>query len=83
MKVIICGLSITSSWGNGHTVTFRALARALTGRGHDLLFLERDTPWYGSFRDDLHQKELGSIKLTKIWLSCGEAILTPCEQPTA
>jgi len=65
MKVIICGLSITSSWGNGHTVTFRALARALTRRGHALLFLERDTPWYGSFRDDLDQKELGSIKLYK------------------
>jgi len=63
MKVIICGLSITSSWGNGHTVTFRALARALTRRGHDLLFLERDKPWYGSFRDDLDQKELGSITL--------------------
>jgi spore maturation protein CgeB len=65
MKVVICGLSITSSWGNGHTVTFRALARALTRRGHDLLFLERDTPWYGSFRDDLDQNELGSIKLYK------------------
>lgn len=65
MKVVICGLSITSSWGNGHTVTFRALARALTRRGHDLLFLERDTPWYSSFRDALDQKELGSIKLYK------------------
>ena len=43
MNVVILGLSITSSWGNGHATTYRALARALAARGHELLFLERDS----------------------------------------
>src|SRR5687767_6725900 len=51
MKIAILGLSITSSWGNGHATTYRALVRALSERGHDVLFLERDVPWYASNRD--------------------------------
>src|SRR5437870_4093435 len=46
MKVAILGLSITSSWGNGHATTFRGLVRSLAARGHDVLFLERSAPWY-------------------------------------
>jgi spore maturation protein CgeB len=48
---VILGLSITSSWGNGHATTFRGLVKALVARGHDVLFLERDVPWYASHRD--------------------------------
>ena len=51
MKVVVLGLSITSSWGNGHATNYRALARALDERGHELVFLERDVPWYASNRD--------------------------------
>lgn len=51
MRVVILGLSITSSWGNGHATNYRALVRALDVRGHDVLFLERDRPWYASSRD--------------------------------
>jgi spore maturation protein CgeB len=51
VKIVILGLSITSSWGNGHATTFRALVKALAARGHDVLFLERDVPWYASHRD--------------------------------
>jgi spore maturation protein CgeB len=51
LRIIILGLSITSSWGNGHATTYRSLLRALSQRGHDVLFLERDTPWYRSHRD--------------------------------
>jgi spore maturation protein CgeB len=51
LHVVILGLSITSSWGNGHATTYRALVRELTARGHDVLFLERDVPWYASNRD--------------------------------
>ena len=46
MKIVILGLSITSSWGNGHATTYRGLVRELAGRGHEVLFLERDQPWY-------------------------------------
>jgi spore maturation protein CgeB len=51
LKIIFLGLSITSSWGNGHATTYRALVRELVARGHDVLFLERDTPWYADNRD--------------------------------
>ncbi|MBC5781620.1 glycosyltransferase [Ramlibacter sp. USB13] len=51
MKVAILGLSITSSWGNGHATTYRGLVRELEKRGHDVTFLERDQPWYASNRD--------------------------------
>src|SRR4051812_41814849 len=51
MNFVVLGLSITSSWGNGHATTFRALLRALSRRGHDVQFLERDQPWYAEHRD--------------------------------
>jgi spore maturation protein CgeB len=51
MKLVVLGLSLSSSWGNGHATTFRALLRSFAARGHDILFLERDVPWYASQRD--------------------------------
>jgi spore maturation protein CgeB len=51
MHVVVLGLSITSSWGNGHATTYRSLVHGLTSRGHDVLFLERDLEWYASNRD--------------------------------
>jgi len=51
MKIVILGLSITSSWGNGHATTYRGLVRELVARGHEVLFLERDVPWYAANRD--------------------------------
>jgi spore maturation protein CgeB len=51
MRIVFLGLSITSSWGNGHATNYRALVRALAARGHDVLFLERDAPWYAAARD--------------------------------
>jgi spore maturation protein CgeB len=51
LSIVILGLSITSSWGNGHATTYRALVQALAQRGHRVLFLERDVPWYAGNRD--------------------------------
>ena len=51
MRMVFIGLSITSSWGNGHATTYRALVRALCAAGHEVLFLERDVPWYAANRD--------------------------------
>jgi spore maturation protein CgeB len=51
LDIVIFGLAITSSWGNGHAVTYRALAKALSARGHSVTFLERDAPWYREHRD--------------------------------
>lgn len=51
MKIVIFGLAITSSWGNGHATTFRALCKALHARGHRIVFFEHDTYWYADNRD--------------------------------
>lgn len=51
LEITILGLSITSSWGNGHATTYRGLVRALAARGHRITFLERDVPWYAGNRD--------------------------------
>jgi spore maturation protein CgeB len=51
MKIVILGLSLSSSWGNGHATTFRSLIPGLASLGHDVHFLERDVPWYASNRD--------------------------------
>ncbi len=51
LNIVILGLSLTSSWGNGHATTYRALLRGLAAEGHRVLFLERDVPWYSNNRD--------------------------------
>jgi spore maturation protein CgeB len=51
LDIVFIGLSLSSSWGNGHATTFRALIRGLNAQGHRVLFLERDVPWYASQRD--------------------------------
>jgi spore maturation protein CgeB len=53
MRLVLLGLSLSSSWGNGHATTFRALLKEFAARGHDILFLERDVPWYAENRDCL------------------------------
>ncbi len=64
MSFVFLGLSITSSWGNGHATTYRSLVRELAARGHDVLFLERDVPWYADNRD-LSQPPYGRTSLYK------------------
>ncbi len=49
--IAIIGLSLSSSWGNGHATTYRALIRGLAEQGVKVLFLERDVPWYAENRD--------------------------------
>jgi spore maturation protein CgeB len=51
LRIVVLGLSLSSSWGNGHATTYRALLKAMAARGHRILFLERDQPWYAAHRD--------------------------------
>lgn len=51
MKIVIFGLTVSSSWGNGHATLWRGLIRALGAQGHDVSFFERDVPWYAGHRD--------------------------------
>jgi spore maturation protein CgeB len=54
MKLVIFGLTISSSWGNGHATLWRGLCGALLRRGHRVVFYERDVPYYAAHRD-LHE----------------------------
>ena len=66
MKLVVFGLSISSSWGNGHATLWRGLARALARRGHRLVFFERDVPYYAAHRD-LTEIARGELVLYPDW----------------
>jgi spore maturation protein CgeB len=51
MKLVIFGLTVSSSWGNGHATLWRGLCKALAARGHHVVFFERDVPYYAMNRD--------------------------------
>ncbi|MDX5421886.1 MAG: glycosyltransferase [Hymenobacteraceae bacterium] len=51
MNIVLLGLSITSSWGNGHATTYRSLVKALQSRAHQVLFLEREAAGLASHQD--------------------------------
>jgi spore maturation protein CgeB len=51
LNIVVLGLTITSSWGNGHATTYRAMLKALSDLGHSVTFLERDVAWYREHRD--------------------------------
>jgi spore maturation protein CgeB len=51
LQITIFGLTISSSWGNGHATPYRALIRALHGLGHSIRFYEKDVPYYARHRD--------------------------------
>jgi spore maturation protein CgeB len=51
MKLVIFGLTLSSSWGNGHATLWRGLIRALARNGHEVVFFERDVPYYAAHRD--------------------------------
>lgn len=51
LGIVVLGLTISSSWGNGHATTYRALLRGLSELGHRISFLERNVQWYAENRD--------------------------------
>jgi len=51
MKITVFGLTLSSSWGNGHATPYRAIIRALGHMGHQVHFFEKDVPYYSSRRD--------------------------------
>jgi spore maturation protein CgeB len=66
MNLVIFGLTISSSWGNGHATLWRGLCRALAARGHEVIFFERDVPYYAAHRDEA--RPLGcDLRLYRDW----------------
>ncbi|HKH01167.1 MAG TPA: glycosyltransferase [Bradyrhizobium sp.] len=68
MKLVIFGLTISSSWANGHATLWRGLCRSLGKLGHRVVFYERDVPYYASARD-FDQLEQGELVLYPDWES--------------
>jgi spore maturation protein CgeB len=63
MKVVIFGLTLSSSWGNGHATIWRGLCSALCRRGHQVVFFEKDVPYYAAARDFRELPEGGKLIL--------------------
>jgi spore maturation protein CgeB len=66
MKLVIFGLTISSSWGNGHATLWRSLCKALARRGHEVVFFERDVPYYALNRD-LRELPYAALCLYPSW----------------
>ncbi len=66
MKIVVFGLTISSSWGNGHATLWRGLCRALNRRGHRVVFYEQDVPYYAANRD-LFEIPGGDLVLYGSW----------------
>jgi spore maturation protein CgeB len=72
MKLVVFGLTISSSWGNGHATNWRGLCRALARRRHKVVFFERDVPYYAAHRD-LYEIAGGKLELYGDWDSVRDA----------
>jgi spore maturation protein CgeB len=66
MRFVFFGLSIASSWGNGHATTYRGLVRELAARGHQVTFFEKRTPWYDA-NCDLPEADYCAIRRYQSW----------------
>ncbi len=74
MKIVVFGLTISSSWGNGHATLWRGLCRALARDGHRVTFYERDVPYYAGARDFDHVPG-GDLVLYREWGDARERAL--------
>jgi spore maturation protein CgeB len=78
VKLVIFGLTLSSSWGNGHATLWRGLCRALARQGHRIVFFERDVPYYALNRD-LRELPGTDLRLYADWPSA----LTEARRETA
>ena len=67
LNIVIFGLSVSSSWGNGHASLWRGLIGALLAAGHRVTFWERDVPYYREHRDLHALPPGGTLELYADW----------------
>lgn len=79
MKITFFGLTITSSWGNGHATTYRALCKALARRGHTIDFIEKDVEWYRSNRD-MPAPEYCSVIFYDEWTTSANRLISSARE---
>ncbi len=82
MKIVVYGLTVTSSWGNGHATTYRSLLKALARRGHTIDFVEKDVEWYRSNRD-LPEPPFCSVHLYEDWTLSAAGLLALADDADA
>jgi spore maturation protein CgeB len=83
MKLVVFGLSLSSSWGNGHATTYRALLRAFAERGHEVVFYEWDAPWYGGGNRDLPDPDFCRLVLYPGWESVRDTAVAEAKEADA
>jgi spore maturation protein CgeB len=66
VRIVIFGLTISSSWGNGHATLWRGLCKYLVRSGHSVVFFERDVSYYAGARD-LFEIPGGRLVLYSSW----------------
>jgi spore maturation protein CgeB len=74
LKITIFGLTISSSWGNGHATPYRAILKALHHRGHRIVFYEKDVEYY-ALRRDFTQCSFCDLVLYSTWEEVRERAL--------
>jgi len=82
MKIVIFGLAITSSWGNGHATTYRSLCKALARRGHQIHFIEKNLEWFRNNRDMPHP-EFCTVHLYADWQESARKLIRLCKDADA
>lgn len=79
VKLVIFGLTVSSSWGNGHATIWRGLLSSLATLGHEITFYERDVPYYAAHRD-LHRSPDYRIVLYGSWDAIADAARAATDQ---
>src|SRR5690348_5762655 len=82
MNIVIFGLTVTSSWGNGHATLWRGLLHALARRGCQVSFFEHDVPYYAMNRD-LHEIPGGDLLLYRDWAAVRPEAVRRIAEPDA
>lgn len=83
MKLVVFGLSLSSSWGNGHATTYRALLRAFAARDHEVVFYEWDAPWYRGKHRDLEKPTFCRLELYPDWDTIAHRALSEAREADA
>ena len=79
MKIVVFGLTLSSSWGNGHATPYRAILRALKQRGVDITFFEKDVEYY-ALRRDFSDCDYCRLVLYPNWDELRSFALRQCEE---
>jgi spore maturation protein CgeB len=73
MRIVIFGLTVSSSWGNGHATLWRSLIDGLEAGGHDVTFFERDVAYYRVNRDLSELRGRARLVLYDAWSAACDA----------